>query len=224
MFSVIFEVRPAEGKRDEYLAHAGELKPTLQGIDGFIDNERFESRSRPDWMLSHSTWRDEKAVIRWRTQAMHHLIQEKGRFEVFSDYHLRVGEVTADTHPPDGSPVREQRFDATEVGASKLCTIVELTPHEGAALPADEDGLLGVVRLDRGAPGLNEVAVFDSIYDPGKVLILGSWVAPDALAALRPGAVPGTRLVRRRAVRVIRDYGMFDRRETPQYYPEVRRR
>jgi hypothetical protein len=27
---------------------------------------------------------------------------------------------------------------------------------------------------------------------------------------------------RLRVVRVIRDYGMFDRRETPQYYPDVR--
>jgi hypothetical protein len=27
--------------------------------------------------------------------------------------------------------------------------------------------------------------------------------------------------VRRRDVLVIRDYGMFDRREAPQYYPEV---
>ena len=29
---------------------------------------------------------------------------------------------------------------------------------------------------------------------------------------------------RLRRVRVVRDYGMFDRREAPQYYPEVQRR
>jgi len=28
---------------------------------------------------------------------------------------------------------------------------------------------------------------------------------------------------RLRRVRVIRDYGMFDRREAPQYYPEVKK-
>ena len=224
MFSVIFEVYPAEGKRDEYLAHAGELKPILQGIDGFIDNERFESRSRPGWVLSHSTWRDEKSVIRWRTQAMHHLSQEKGRFQVFSDYHLRVGEITADSHPPHGIPVREQRFDATEAGTSKLCTIVELEPHEGAELPAGEDEMLAATGLDRGTPGLNEVATYHSIYNRGKVLILGSWAAPDAAGGVRPGTALGARTVRCRAVRIIRDYGMFDRRETPQYYPEVERR
>jgi hypothetical protein len=26
-----------------------------------------------------------------------------------------------------------------------------------------------------------------------------------------------------RRVRVVRDYGMFDRREAPQYYPEIKR-
>jgi hypothetical protein len=29
--------------------------------------------------------------------------------------------------------------------------------------------------------------------------------------------------VRLRCVRLVRDYGMFDRREAPQYYPDARR-
>jgi heme-degrading monooxygenase HmoA len=80
MFSVIFEVQPAKGRRDAYLRLAEELKPVIDTIDGFIDNERFESRVRSGWVLSLSTWRDEKSVIRWRTQGEHHFIQEKGRF------------------------------------------------------------------------------------------------------------------------------------------------
>src|SRR5579875_1114111 len=152
MFSVIFEVHPAEGKKDQYLGHAKELKPEIEAIDGFIDNERFESRSRPGWILSLSTWRDEKSVIRWRTQARHHLIQEKGRSEVFSDYHLRVGEITADTHPP--IPLREERFDVTEVGRSKLCTIMELVPRAGREFSKSDQELLASLRLDRSAPGL----------------------------------------------------------------------
>jgi len=89
MFAVIFEVHPADGQRDAYLAHAKELKPEIEAIDGFIDNERFESRGRSGWVLSLSTWRDEKSVIRWRTHAKHHFTQEAGRSEIFSDYHLR---------------------------------------------------------------------------------------------------------------------------------------
>src|SRR5579875_2725110 len=149
MFSVIFEVHPAEGKKDQYLGHAKELKPEIEAIDGFIDNERFESRSRPGWILSLSTWRDEKSVIRWRTQAKHHFIQEKDRSEVFTDYHLRVGEITADTDPP--MPLREERFDTTEVGRSKLCTLVEVVPQAGSELPKSEAELLGALRLDRSA-------------------------------------------------------------------------
>ena len=68
MFSVIFEVHPNDGKKDDYLGLAKHLKPILEKIDGFVDNERFESKLRPGWVLSHSTWRDERSVVRWRTE------------------------------------------------------------------------------------------------------------------------------------------------------------
>ena len=55
MFSVIFEVLPGQGRKDEYLEHAKHLKPILETMDGFFDNERFESRLRPGWILSYST-------------------------------------------------------------------------------------------------------------------------------------------------------------------------
>jgi heme-degrading monooxygenase HmoA len=71
MFSVIFEVLPRKERFDEYLALAKRLRPILETIDGFVDTERFESRGRPGWILSHSTWRDEKSVVRWRTTAEH---------------------------------------------------------------------------------------------------------------------------------------------------------
>ncbi|MGA8614602.1 MAG: antibiotic biosynthesis monooxygenase [Xanthobacteraceae bacterium] len=89
---------PAKKERwNDYLDLAKYLKPKLEAIDGFIDNERFESKRTKGRVLSLSTWRDEKAVVRWRTQGEHHEVQEKGRFEIFEDYHLRVGEVTDDS-------------------------------------------------------------------------------------------------------------------------------
>ena len=101
MFAVIFEVKPRKERKDDYLALAKSLKPELEKIDGFIDNERFGSKRTEGLILSLSIWRDEKAVIRWRTLGMHHEIQAKGRAEIFEDYHLRVGEITADTHVPE---------------------------------------------------------------------------------------------------------------------------
>ena len=76
MFVVVFEVQPK--KVSDYLDLAKFLKPKLEAIDGFIDNERFESKRTKGRLLSLSTWRDEKAVVRWRTQREHHRVQEKG--------------------------------------------------------------------------------------------------------------------------------------------------
>ncbi len=221
MFSVIFEVHLGEGRNDAYLEHGKVLKPELENIDGFIDNERFTSRIRPGWVLSHSTWRDEKSVIRWRTHAGHHLVQEKGRFEVFSDYHLRVGEVTADSHPPQGHAVRVQRLDETEVGSAKVCQLFEAVPCVGRSVP---DDLMGAIGLAPTVSGLVASDVFDSIYNPGKVMLLLSWVDPGAASAFKPSAPVQTESMRIRTVRVIRDYGMFDRRESPQFYPPVEQR
>src|SRR5580693_10281108 len=107
MFAVIFEVKPKKERKDDYLGLAKTLKPELEKIDGFIDNERFGSKRTEGRVLSLSAWRDEKAVIRWRTLGIHHEVQKKGRFEVFEDYHLRVGEITADTEVPNGQELRE---------------------------------------------------------------------------------------------------------------------
>jgi heme-degrading monooxygenase HmoA len=221
MFSVIFEVHPAPGKKDEYLDLAKHLKPILETVDGFVDNERFESRRRPGWVLSHSTWRDEKSVVRWRTESEHHAVQEKGRFEIFKDYHLRVGDVTFDTDPPASAPVHERRFDETEVGAAKLVTFTEITPAKDfPEMPLDT--LASRIGLDVAAGAIVEHDIYASIYTPGKLALLVSWKDAGAAETWSPAKIGGIDRLRHRKVRVVRDYGRFDRRETPQYYPDVR--
>jgi heme-degrading monooxygenase HmoA len=217
MFVVIFEVQPKPERWDEYLTIAKGLKPELEAIDGFIDNDRFESRRTKGLLLSLSTWRDEKAVIRWRTHALHHKAQTKGRFNVFADYHLRVGEITADSQPPAGLSVVEARFDATAVGVAKMMTITDLiSPAGSTAKPSGDIG------LDSATPGLVSADVFDSIYTPGKAVLLAGWRDADAAKAWTPAAAPGQSL-RHRGVRIIRDYGMASRDEAPQYFPDVER-
>jgi heme-degrading monooxygenase HmoA len=220
MFAVIFEVLPKQERWDEYLELARLLKPELERIEGFIDNERFVSQRTRGRVLSLSTWRDEKAVIRWRTVAAHHTVQEKGRFEVFGDYHLRVGEVTADSDLPVGQRLPQQRFDETEVGEAKSVTISELSPaRNGQPAFADPVGELGMPEI--GVTGLVNREIYESIYNPGKLLVLCSWSSAEA-GARQPRTPPQGEL-RHRQVRIVRDYGMFDRREAPQYYPEARR-
>jgi len=219
MFTVVFEVHPAPGRKDEYLGLAKQLKPLLEAVDGFIDNERFESKRREGWVLSLSTWRDEKAVVRWRTQGEHHAVQEQGRSGVFSDYHLRVCEVTADSAPPVGLKVIEQRLDATTVGEAKALAITEVSPAPGVSLAAHPDRLPSQLGLDAQAGALVEYDVFESITNPGKLLLLTSWKTAETCAGWTPNSFEGVAGLRHRRVRNVRDYGLFERREAAQYYP-----
>jgi heme-degrading monooxygenase HmoA len=223
MFAVIFTVRPKKERWNDYLDLAKYLRPKLEAVDGFIDNERFESKRTKGRLLSLSTWRDEKAVIRWRTQRDHHSVQEKGRFEVFEDYHLRVGEVTADTAPPRGVAVVEQRFDTTETGQAKVVTVTEVVPQDDSTLGAEADQLGTHLGLRAGLDGLIGQEVFESIYHPGKLLLLAAWRDANAAKSWSPTKPDAAASLRHRHVRIIRDYGMFERREAPQFYPEVKR-
>ncbi|ESY00614.1 MULTISPECIES: antibiotic biosynthesis monooxygenase [unclassified Mesorhizobium] len=96
MIAVIFEVQPAEGKRDAYLGIAAELRPLLDGIDGFISIERFQSLGDPNRVLSLSFWRDEEAVKAWRNTEEHRQAQRAGRGGIFSGYRLRIAHVVRD--------------------------------------------------------------------------------------------------------------------------------
>src|SRR3984885_4582390 len=122
MFAVIFIVQPKKDRFDDYLNLAKFLKPELEKMDGLIDDGAFGSKRTEGRVLSLSAWRDEKAVIRWRTLGIHHEVQEKGRFEIFEDYHLRVGEITADNEVPGGQKLQELRFDETEISRAKIET------------------------------------------------------------------------------------------------------
>jgi heme-degrading monooxygenase HmoA len=221
MFAVIFLVEPRTERWNDYLDLAKFLKPKLEAIDGFIDNERFASVRTRGRLLSLSTWRDEKAVVRWRTQAEHRGMQQKGRFEIFADYRLRVGEITHDTQPPAGLTAEESRRDETEVGDAKVATITELTPQAGSDGAPKADALYGQLGLDTRRDGLVDVEVFESIASPGKLLLLGLWRDVHAADTWKPVSPAGAGTVRHRQVRIIRDYGMFDRRDAPQYYRAV---
>lgn len=96
MIAVIFEVRPAPGCKNDYLALAAALRSELGAIEGFISVERFASLTEEGKVLSLSFWRDEAAVRTWRAQAEHRAAQGVGRAGVFIDYRVRVASVVRD--------------------------------------------------------------------------------------------------------------------------------
>jgi len=117
VIAVIFEVEPESAEaRGRYLGIAQELTPLLDGIDGFLSIERFQSLSEPRKILSLSFWRDEQAVSQWRNLEAHRAAQAKGRGGLFRDYRLRVAEVVRDygleergQAPPDSREARWKR-------------------------------------------------------------------------------------------------------------------
>jgi len=96
VIGIIFEVWPAEGRKQEYLDIAAKLRPLLDKIDGFISIERFESLYEPGKILSLSFFRDQEAVEQWRKLEAHRIAQATGRARVFRDYRLRVVGVIRD--------------------------------------------------------------------------------------------------------------------------------
>ena len=156
--------------------------------------------------------------MRWRTHGEHHRVQAEGRSEVFEDYHLRVGEITADSHTPKGFAVSSistkpilRRRRLARSRRSRRSNQSTLGPQSDTP-PTD-------LHIDIRADGLHDWELFESITNPGKLLILGSWRDQSAASSWNPISFPAIDEVRHREVRVIRDYGMFERREAPQYYP-----
>jgi heme-degrading monooxygenase HmoA len=116
MIAVIFEVWPAPGRQDDYLALAATLRTDLEKMDGFISVERFASLTEEGKLLSLSFWRDEAAVAAWRALERHRGAQQAGRGGIFADYRLRVADVARDygmtrraEAPADSRAVHEGR-------------------------------------------------------------------------------------------------------------------
>ena len=96
MHAIIFEVWPAEGRREDYLGIAAALRAELEKMPGFISVERFESLTEPGKLLSLSFWESEEAIGSWRRHTAHRGAQKQGRSGVFAGYRLRVAAVVRD--------------------------------------------------------------------------------------------------------------------------------
>lgn len=111
MIAVIFEVEPADGRKQDYLDIATTMRPMVDEVEGFISVERFQSLTDPAKILSLSFFEDEDAIQRWRTLHAHRSAQAKGRGGVFADYRLRIAHVLRDYGMFD----REQAPDDSKV-------------------------------------------------------------------------------------------------------------
>ncbi len=96
MIVVIFESWPKPDRGKEYIDHGQRLAYLLEGRDGFISVERFESVVEPGKFVALSFWRDEAAIDAFRQHPTHRGIQQASRKSIFNDYRMRVGEIIRD--------------------------------------------------------------------------------------------------------------------------------
>ena len=108
MIAVIFEVVLAPARAQRYFDLAAALRSELDGIDGFISVERFQSLTAQNKYVSLSFWRDRAAVEAWYRHSGHGAAQAEGRGNerdaIFEDYRIRVAEVFRDYDLANGRP------------------------------------------------------------------------------------------------------------------------
>lgn len=221
MFSVIFELDPKAGQLDAYLGSAEELGGALAETLGFVDNIRYRSLTREGQLLSLSSWRDEKSLVRWRTDPHHQDAEVKGRAKILSDYHLRVGQFTYDTALPEGCELLEQRLDETEAADGTAITLIDASRSLEWVEARNPQELAIYLGFDHNSYGdCISWDVLEAIAAPRAILLFVLWKdQASAMTFAQSAIVPDDARVR--AIRVIRDYSMFDRREAPQFFPDA---
>jgi heme-degrading monooxygenase HmoA len=93
MIAVLFEAEAVPKHQARYLQLAGELRPELNNVKGFISIERFQSLSTEGKILSLSWWENEEAVLEWKKNMWHQAAQKEGQQTIFAHYRIRVANV-----------------------------------------------------------------------------------------------------------------------------------
>jgi len=207
MISQFFEVEIKDGHMDHYLDLAASLRPGLEAAGGCLFIDRFKSLTRKNILLSYQIWQDEGSMIAWRVDTTHHKVQETGRDKVFSDYRIRISQVIHEVRP-DKPVWQPERLTPYNDPLRRKPTYVIASESKNAELPVAS-------QWQRDS--------FASVYREGYFAHLVD--LPDYQSGLEFGASllsdPTTEYFR--IFEVMRDYGMYDRAEAPQFYPPVER-
>jgi len=205
MISQFFEVQIKEGQINRYLDLAASLKPSLEAMGGCLFIDRFKSLNRSNLLLSYQIWQDEGSMIAWRVDPEHHTVQEAGREKVFDDYRIRISQVLHEERPGK-SAWRPERLSPYNDPKRRPPTFVVASESRNPELSAETTW-----KRD----------VFESVYRPGIFAHLVDVPSSDAGTDFGRKLFAESTTEYFRVFEVMRDYGMFNRGEAPQYYPPV---
>ncbi len=132
---------------------------------------------------------------------------------MFEDYHLRVGEIFGDSKT---SVAKQQRFDETEIGDAKVVSLTEVEPKQQGqslrAIRAWRPNWASIASAQRTGQRRRSSRAPMCGQAPGADLLARRQGGREASSPKTPA---GAKSLRHRSVRIIRDYGMFERREAP---------
>ena len=202
MIALFFEVLPKPSQEATYLQMAAALKPALEASGGLLFLDRSRSFARPGWVLSHQFWHDEAAMVRWRANGAHYRVQACGRSDILADYRLRVGQVVAWA---EGGGVEMAEVPSHAAYNDPAVTLQRYVISIVTAEPLEETGGETFASFYDSALSVQVVPVTNLAFGQA---VLGR--------AARNSATRHARLCL-----ISRDYGMFDRREAPQYFEPV---
>ena len=203
MHALLFEMEPRSGHEGHYFKHAEALRPLLAQHAGLLFIERFKSISRPNVILSHSHWRDEASLAKWRSDPNHHRSQAAGRNKHFKDYRLRISHVLKLSRKDTESLVwtTDGAYSDTDAITPRFLAIVASKGE-----PVD----LGGENFHSVTIDGNYLCLVDATsHDHGEELIAEAAAHPNVSSAM--------------LTLISRDYGMFERGEAPQYFPAAER-
>jgi heme-degrading monooxygenase HmoA len=205
MIGLFFEVMPRPGHEQAYFDIAAGLRPELDQNPGLMFIDRFKSLIRSRVVLSHSHWRDEASLAGWRTNAKHHAAQIAGRKQHFEDYRLRIGQLVCEWLPPAGELRRLEITNSYNDPALQKERFIIVSAAKTAVKAGDEsDVLASVSRASEYIVLTPAISLRDGVQAVEQLSLTG--------------AMNSVRLYL-----VSRDYGMYDRKEAPQYYAPVSR-
>jgi len=202
MIGLFFEIAPRLGHEQAYFDIAAGLRPELDKNPGFMFIDRFKSLSRAHIVLSHSHWRDEASLARWRTHAKHHLAQVAGRGQHFEDYRLRIGQLVAEWLPQED-----------------LRSLESTSSYNDPALQPDRFLIVSTAKAPFNAGPESEVLASVS-REREYIVLTPTQSLTDGMETVKQLSLtsPVTSV---RLYLISRDYGMYDRKEAPQYYAPV---
>ena len=199
MHALFFELTPRPGHESHYFERAAALRPVLEQNKGLLFIDRFKSMARPEVILSHSLWKDEASLAKWRTNAQHHAAQTAGRNVHFSDYRLRIAQVIASAAPGEETQCwpESNAYNDTSLTPERHLVVVQSNREpfdcQGEAFSSvnRENAFVSVVSVDSRSQGdelLTAAGASDTV-ETAKLCLIS------------------------------RDYGMYEREEAPQFFP-----